>query len=61
MFGGATYVGIAVPNANIQMMSYSICIMDGENWSQADEEEAQHWKAQGVFSNLSPIDRVYQR
>jgi hypothetical protein len=60
-FGSATYVGISVPNRNIKMLSYSMCMMDGEDWSAESEAEARHWESQGVFANPEPTQRLYKR
>jgi len=59
-FGAAIFVGIAVPNTGIEMLSYFACMMDGNIWTAEDEEEAKHWRAQGVFAEPEPVHRLYE-
>lgn len=59
-FGAVTFVGIAVPNKGIKTSSYFMCVMDGTNWSQDDEQEAQRWKSQGIFSDLKSLQHFYK-
>jgi hypothetical protein len=60
-FGAATYVGIALPNKGAKAFSRFIRVLDGFNWSDDNQEEAEHWKADGIFANLEPFHRLYTR
>jgi len=59
-FGAAIFVGIAAPNSGIEMLSYFMCVMDGNVWTAEDEEEAKHWRAQGVFAEPETVHRLYE-
>ena len=43
------------------MLSHFMCIMDGNIWTDENEQEAMYWKGQGVFAEPEATHRLYER